>query len=131
MIGFHTHLKWTDEHGNEQRLPGWDSRLHVIGHEDISSCDAQFVGGVCSCEAPHPWRGMIERENVISSDGDGYPTRYELPVESVIALYARAEGYGLRDLTLESAPVDAAARIAELASLPPGTVVTASEWDQS
>lgn len=131
MIGFHTHLRWTDGASEDHRLPGWDSRLHTIGDEDISSCESRSVGGACACGEPHPWRGMVEREGVISSRGDGYPTRYELHVESVIDLYGRAERYGLRDLTLESAPVDAAARITELRALPPGTVIVASEWDQS
>ncbi|WP_146080855.1 hypothetical protein [Pseudoclavibacter sp. RFBB5] len=130
MLGVHTYLHWTDADGTQRSLPGWSSQ-DMVSVQDNSACEGRDLGGTCRCDAPHPWRGLAEREAVLSHGGDGYPTRYELAVEGLIDLYLRAERQAIRELTLEGGPVDTATRVAELRALAPGTIVVVKEWDQS
>ena len=62
--------------------------------------------------------GLQQLTDVAAAAGDGYPFRYELTATQLIEAYKQAPG-------------DVAARIAELQTLPPGTLIHAEEWDQS
>jgi len=106
MSGFHTYFHWVDEAGEQQRLSSLNSGLRIL-------------------------EGMVPEREVITLIGDGYPFQYELTVAGLIEVYENAAQYRLRELTLQGAPVDAEARIAELRALRPGTIIHAREWDQS
>lgn len=125
MPAFYSYLSWFDPEGTEHRLPGFDSGKNTLGSDD--ECEQ----GERSRHVDERYGGMLPKTAILARAGGDYPTTYQVHPASLIELFEQAPRYQLKDLTVEGSPVDAAARIAELRTLPPNTIIHVTEWDQS